>query len=85
MRIVANTNCELEVANVTGPECIPSIVLKMCSPELSPVLAKVYNKCLFESCWKFSSVLPANKNDGERSDPGNYRPISLLPIMSKIS
>ena len=26
------------------------------------------------SCWKFSSVVPANKNDGERSNPGNYRP-----------
>ena len=60
----------------------------MCSPELSPVLAKLYNKCLSESslpsCWKISPVVPAYKNDGERSDPGNYRLISLLPIRSKI-
>ena len=88
VRMVAKAICELDVAKATGPDCIPSIVLKMCSPELSPVLSKLYNKCLsescFPSCWKFSSVVPAYKNDGERSDPGNYRPISLLPVISKM-
>ena len=60
----------------------------MCSPELSPVLAKLYNKCLakscFPSCWKSSEVVPAFKNDGDRSDPGKYRPISLLSTVGKI-
>ena len=28
--------------------------------------------------------MPVFKNDDERSDPGKYRPISLLPIISKI-
>ena len=87
VRMVANVICELDVAKATGPDCIPSMVLKMCSPEMSPVLAKLYNKCLsescFPSCWKFSSVVPAYKNNGEISDPGNYHPISFLPI-SKI-
>ena len=64
--------------------------LKMCSPELSLLfLLRLYNKCLagscFPSCWKSSSVVPVFKNDGERSDPGKYHPISLLPIISKIS
>ena len=88
VRIFASAICELDVAKTNGPDCIPSIVLKMCSPQLSPLLAKLYNKCLFESCftscWELSSGVPAYKNDGERSDPGNYRPIRLLPIMSKI-
>ena len=87
-RMVANAILDLDAFKATGPDKIPSIVLKKCSPELSPVLAKLYNKCLaescFPSCWKSSSVVPAYKNDGERSDPGNYRPISLLPIISKI-
>ena len=60
----------------------------MCSPELSPVLSKLFNKCLqnssFSSCWKFRSVVPVFKNSGERSDPKNYRPISLLPVISKV-
>ena len=34
--------------------------------------------------WKSSEVVPVFKNDGERSDPGKYRPISHLPNVSKI-
>ena len=77
-----------DASKATGRDRIPAIVLKMCTPELSAVLAKLYNKCLaescFPSCWKSSSVVPVFKNDGERSDPGKYHPISLLPIISKI-
>ena len=76
------------VTRATGPNRNPAIVVKMCYPEISPVLAKLYNKCLAESCfpfcWKSSSVVPVLKNDGERFDPGKYCPISLLPITSKI-
>ena len=60
----------------------------MCSPELSPVLSKLYNLCLsksvFPSSWKMASVVPVFRGSGEKSDPANYRPISLLPIISKV-
>ena len=69
---------DLDASKATCPDRIPAIVLKMCSPELSPVLAKLYNKCLaescFPSCWKSSSVVPVFKNDEEKSDPDKYRP-----------
>ena len=88
VRMVARIISQLDASKATGPDNIPAIVLKKCSAELSPVLSKLYNKCLAESCfpthWKFSTVVPAYKNSGERSDPGNYRPISLLPITSKV-
>ena len=46
----------------SGPDCIPVVVLKNCEPELSYILAELFNICLMESCfpdfWKVSSVAP---------------------------
>ena len=85
--MVSHAIYDLDASKVICPNRIQAIVLKMCSPELSSVLAKPYNKCLAESCfpacWKSSSVVPVFKNDGNRSDPGKYHPISILPIISK--
>ena len=64
------------------------LVLKNCEPELLYILAKLFNKCLKESCfpdcWKVSSVVPVFKNVGERSTAKNYRPVSLLSVVSKV-
>ena len=64
------------------------MVLKNCEPELSYILAKLFKKCLKESCfpdcWKVSSVVPVFKNVGERSTAKNYHPVSLLSVVSKI-
>ena len=73
---------------MSGPDCIPVVVLKNCEPELSYILAKLFNMCLKESCfpdcWKVSSVVPVFKNVGERSTAKNYRPVSLLSLLSKV-
>ena len=51
-------------------------VLKNCEPELSYILAELFNKCLKESCfpdcWKVSSMVPIFKNVGERTQGSNY-------------
>ena len=44
-KIFSNEIYDLDASKATGHGRIPAIVLKMCSPELSPVLAKLYNKC----------------------------------------
>ena len=76
------------IHQASGPDCIPVFVLKNCEPELSYILAKLFNNCLKESCfpdcWKVSSVVPVFKNDGERSTAKNYHPVSLLSLVSKV-
>ena len=37
----------------------------------------------FPDCWKVSSVVPVFKNDGESCTTKNYRPVSLLSVLSK--
>ena len=72
---------------MSGPECIPVVVLKNCKPELSYILTKLFNKCLKESffphCWKVSLVVPVFKNVGEKSTTKNYLPVSLLSVVIK--
>ncbi len=38
---------------------------------------------IFLTAWKFSIVVPIPKT-GDVNDPSNYRPISLLPVLSKL-
>ena len=77
-----------DLSKASGPDCIPVVVLKNCEPELSYRLAELFNKCLKESCfpgyWKVPSVVPVFKNFGERSAAKNYRPVTLLSVVSKI-
>ena len=73
---------------MSGPDSIPVVVLKNCEPEFSYILAELFNMCQKESCfpdcWKVSSVLPVFKNVGERATAKNYRPVSLLSVVSKV-
>ena len=78
----------LDLSKESSPDCIPVVVLKNCEPELFYILAELFNKCLKESCfsdyWKVSSVVAILKNVGERSTAKNYRPVSLLSVVSKV-
>ena len=78
----------LDLSKASGPDCIPMVALKNSGPELSYILAELFNKCLKESCfpdcWKVSSVVPVFKNVGERSTAKNYHPVSLLFVVSKV-
>ena len=76
----------LDLSMASGPDCIPLMILKNCEPELSYILAELFNKCLQESClpncWKVLSEV--FKDVGERSTAKNYCPVSLLSVVSEV-
>ena len=76
------------MSKASGSDCIPAVDLKNCESELSYILTELFNKCLKESCfpdcWKVSSMVPIFMNIGERSAAKNYRPVSLLSVVSKV-
>ena len=87
-RMVEKVIINLDLSKTCGPDRIPVMVLKNCEPELSYILAEVFNKCFekscFLECWKVSSVVPILKNVGERSTAKKYHPVSLLSVVSKV-
>ena len=66
-RMVKKVIASLDSSKAFGPDCILVVVLKNCEPELSYILAELFNMCLKESCfpdcWKVSSVVPVFKNN----------------------
>ena len=78
----------LDLSKASGSDCISVVVPKNCELELSYILAELFNKWLKESCfpdcWKVSLVIPVFKNVEERSTAKNYRPVSLLSVVSKV-
>ena len=86
--MVKKAMANLDSSKTSGPDCIPVVVLKNCDPELSYILAELFNMCLKESCfpdcWKVLSVVLVFKNVGERCTAKSDRPVSLLSVVSKV-
>ena len=87
-KMVKKVIMNLDSSKASGPDCIPVVVLKNCEPELSYILAELFNKCLKESCfpgcWKSSLVIHVFKNVRERSTAKIYWSVSLLSVISKV-
>ena len=47
-KMIRKVIVNLDLSKASGPDCIPVVVLKTCEPELSFILAKLFNKCLEE-------------------------------------
>lgn len=78
---------QLDISKAVGPDGIPNTILKKCAHQLAHPLAVLFRQSLrlneFPSHWKVASVVPIYKN-GPRDEASNYRPISLLPSISKV-
>ncbi|MBN1252535.1 MAG: reverse transcriptase family protein, partial [Bacteroidales bacterium] len=72
----------------TGIDNINTRIIKECAVGLSKILPNFINKSfetgVFPDCLKIAKVIPIFKKSGSKNDPVNFRPISLLNIISKI-
>ena len=72
----------------TGSDGLSIKLLKIAASAISPSICKLMNHCIskneFPSQWKIARVTPIFKNQGQKDDKSNYRPISVLPILSKV-
>ena len=79
---------QLDITKATGPDNIPARMLKETARSITPSLTKLFNmsmqQCSFPTSWKSANVVPIPKSSSLRSTPTGYRPISLLPIVSKV-
>ena len=71
----------------TGHDGVNNKLLKLIIPHIAEPLCHIFNQSfqlgIFPDTYKISKVIPVFKC-GDKSDPNNYRPISLLPAISKI-
>jgi hypothetical protein len=78
---------ELKNGKSTGSDNIPISVLKEINNEISVPLEILFNKIMtsgvYPERWKIANVTPIHKS-GKKTNVSNYRPISLLPIFSKL-
>ena len=77
----------LDVKKANGPDGVSAYMLKASAESIAYSLAKLFSLSLstgrFPILWKSARVVPIPKS-GNKTDASNYRPISLLSVVSKL-
>ena len=78
----------LDVTKANGPDEISARMLKHTATSITPLITNLFNLSLrtghIPSEWKQSLVVPIPKSNNNKGSPTNYRPISLLSVLSKL-
>ena len=84
---VAKIVKSLKNTKSTGTDNIDVGIVKLILDDILPSLTHIVNISLlnseFPSAWKWAKVIPLLKK-GDPLNPQNYRPVALLPVVSKI-
>lgn len=84
---ILNIINNLDSNSSVGLDGISTKVIKCVKDLIIAPLTVTFNKLLqdgsFPNSLKIAKVIPIHKS-GTKTEPGNYRPISVLPILSKI-
>ena len=85
--VVFDMIAELDYNKSSGSDDISARMLKGTATSVTPSLTRLFNLSLssgyFPDAWKMARVVPIPKST-DMSVPSNYRPISILPIISKV-
>ena len=77
----------LSPTKATGLDGLGPRILKLSAVILAPSITSLINKSIdsayFPTQLKIAKIFPIHKS-GSKSDPSNYRPISILPTISKL-
>ena len=77
----------LASGKATGLDKISAKLLKISASAIADSLCRIFNKSaetgIFPTEWKNAKVFPLFKKDN-KTDPNNYRPISILPAIAKV-
>jgi hypothetical protein len=78
---------KLRPSSAPGPDKIGSGLLQQLQEEIAPILSIIFKKSLETGCipedWRTANVTSIFKK-GAKSDPGNYRPVSLTLVGCKL-
>ena len=84
---LSSTLNKMKTSHGSGLDGIASFYLKIALPVVGWSLYDLFNKSLFTGKfpedWKIARIAPIFKS-GARDDNSNYRPISVLPFISRL-
>ena len=82
-----NLISNIDPTKSTGPDQISTRMLRATATSITPAVTQLFNISIktgeLPTDWKIALVTPIPKS-GDKSDPNNYRPISLLSILNKL-
>ncbi|KAL9698526.1 hypothetical protein quinque_001967 [Culex quinquefasciatus] len=85
---VAQLIRRLKAKKTPGQDQLRNIVLKRLTRKAHIFIAKIFSTCVrlgyFPAAWKHAVVIGIRKPNKDATNPSNYRPISLLPTLSKL-
>ena len=78
---------KLDTGKANGPDAISAHMLKNTASAIAPSVTELFNLSIrtgqLPKDWKVCHVVPIPKRPGAKS-PSNFRPISLLSVLSKV-
>ena len=84
---IENLIDKLKLGKLCGPDGIRTFFVKHGKSVIAEALTKLINECIaqevFPECLTRALVVPIHKKEN-KDLPNNYRPISLLPCISKL-